>query len=223
MGRCRSLALSATVLLANNERCSAYTPKLKPGLASVSPAPAAILSRSEFFSSFVFAGTAAIGISSSTYPVNAASLKPKLTNISEEEIKRIVLEDIVERSFLASADLTREIYDEECVFVDEIDSYTLEKWIKGTKSLFIPGGSRVSLVGDVAVSPETVEFRFDEDLMFNIPFHPIMSLSGKMILTRSLDTGLIIGYREIWDQDVNSVLKTTKFRSPDGTMKNFPF
>ena len=59
--------------------------------------------------------------------------------------------------------------------------------------------------------------------MFNIPFHPIMSLSGKMILTRSLDTGLIIGYREIWDQDVNSVLKTTKFRSPDGTMKNFPF
>ena len=87
----------------------------------------------------------------------------------------------------------------------------MDKWIKGTKSLFVASGSRVSLVGDVDVSAKEVVFRFDEDLMFNIPFKPVCSLTGKVVLTRDENTGLITNYREYWDQSVNDVLKSAKF------------
>ena len=103
------------------------------------------------------------------------------------------------------------VYDESATFTDEIDEYTMDKWIKGTKSLFVASGSRVSLVGDIDVSTEAVSFRFDEDLMFNIPFKPVCSLSGKVVLERDENTGLITSYREYWDQSVNEVLKTAKF------------
>jgi len=103
------------------------------------------------------------------------------------------------------------VYDESATFTDEIDEYTMDKWIKGTKSLFVPSGSRVSLVGDIDVSTKAVSFRFSEDLMFNIPFKPVCSLSGKVVLERDENTGLITSYREYWDQSVNEVLKTAKF------------
>lgn len=104
----------------------------------------------------------------------------KQLNLSDEELKKIVLSDIVDKSFLVSADITRSIYDESATFTDEIDVYTMDKWVKGTKALFIASGSRVSLVGDVDVSASEVAFRFDEDLMFNIPFKPVCSLTGKV-------------------------------------------
>ncbi|KAL7435091.1 hypothetical protein ACHAXH_002486 [Discostella pseudostelligera] len=135
----------------------------------------------------------------------------KLTNLSDNELKQIILSDIVDKSFLVTADITRSVYDEAATFTDEIDEYTMDKWIKGTKSLFIPSGSRVSLVGDVDVSQAEVSFRFDEDLMFNIPFKPVCSLTGNVVLTRDAKSGLITSYREYWDQSVNDVLKTAKF------------
>jgi len=138
-------------------------------------------------------------------------IKPKLYNISDEKLKNIITADIAERSFLVSADLTREAYDEKSLFTDEIDSYPIDKWIKGTKKLFVAEKSRVDLVGDVKVSPEKVEFRFDEDLMFRIPFRPVVSLSGRVVLDRDPETGLITAYREFWDQDVGTVLRSAKF------------
>ena len=136
----------------------------------------------------------------------------KRRNLSDGELKKIITSDVVERSFLASADLTRDIYDEGATFTDEIDTYSLSQWIKGTKNLFVAEGSRVTLVGDVDVTPEKVEFRFDEDLMFRIPFRPIVNLSGTVVLTRDPVSGLITSYKENWDQDVASVLKTAKFK-----------
>jgi len=46
--------------------------------------------------------------------------------------------------------------------------------------------------------------------MFRIPFRPVVSLSGYVVLTRNPVTGLISSYTEHWDQDVLSVLKTAK-------------
>jgi len=117
---------------------------------------------------------------------------------------------------LVSADITRAIYDEGATFTDEIDTYTMDKWVVGTKRLFVAEKSRVSLVGDVQVAEDgsKAEFRFDEDLMFRIPFlYPVVSLTGKVVLERDLNTGLITSYREFWDQDVATVLKSAKFRT----------
>lgn len=147
----------------------------------------------------------------SLLPLRAyAVASDKQTNISNDELKKIILSDL-DKSFLVTADITRSVYDESATFTDEIDVYTMDKWIKGTKALFIPSGSRLKLVGDVDVTQSEVSFRFDEDLMFNIPFKPVCSLTGKLVLTRDENTGLITSYREYWDQSVSEVLKTAKF------------
>lgn len=166
--------------------------------------------------SFLSTG-AATAATASLFPLRSvAAFTPstsaeKLTNISDADLKQIILSDMVDKSFLVTADITRSVYDESATFTDEIDVYTMDKWIKGTQALFVASGSRVSLVGDVNVTPSEVTFRFDEDLMFNIPFKPVCSLTGKVVLTRDESTGLITSYREYWDQSVNDVLKTAKF------------
>jgi hypothetical protein len=132
-------------------------------------------------------------------------------NLSNEELYKIIRSDVVDKSFLATADLTREIYDEGASFTDEMDTYSLEKWITGTKKLFNGEKSRVRLVGDVEVTPQEAKFRFDEDLMFRIPFNPVVTLTGLVVLKRDVNTGLITSYREYWDQDVATVLKSAKF------------
>ena len=157
-----------------------------------------------------FLSTAAV--SATLLPLRGASASSdKQLNLSNEELRKIIYSDMVDNAFLVSADITRSVYDESAVFTDEIDEYTMDKWIKGTKSLFISSGSRVSLVGDIVVSSKEVTFLFDEDLMFNIPFKPVCSLTGKVVLTRDENTGLITSYREYWDQSVNEVLKSAKF------------
>jgi hypothetical protein len=153
----------------------------------------------------------ATAATASILPLRTYASPDKQINLSNDDLKQIILSDIVDKSFLVSADLTRSVYDESATFTDEIDVYTMDKWIKGTKALFIPSGSRVTLLGDVNVSRSEASFRFDEDLMFNIPFKPVCRLTGKVVLTRDENTGLISSYREYWDQSVTDVLKTAKF------------
>ena len=131
-------------------------------------------------------------------------------NLTDNELKDIVKSDILKRQFLVTGDLTRSVYNPAATFTDEIDTYGMDQWMAGTKRLFVGNKSEVRLVGDVEVSPTKVEFRFDEDLMFNIPFKPVVSLTGKVVLTRD-ETGYISSYQEFWDQDTWSVLKSAKF------------
>ena len=49
----------------------------------------------------------------------------------------------------------------------------MDKWIKGTKALFVADKSRLEIVGDINVTKDQVDFRFNEDLMFRIPFRPV--------------------------------------------------
>lgn len=130
--------------------------------------------------------------------------------LSDDEVKTIVKSDLLDKQFLVTGNLTSKIYRPSSTFTDEIDTYSMDQWMKGTQKLFVGEKSSVRLTGDVEVSPEKVEFRFDEDLMFRIPFRPTVSLSGRVVLERDAD-GYITSYREFWDQDVATVLKTAKF------------
>ena len=163
---------------------------------------------------------AAVAVAAQDEPIigNAAAGAPsgqstsvKRTNLSDDELKDIVRADVVQRQFLTNGKLTRSIYDESATFTDEIDTYTMDKWIVGTQRLFVGDKSHVNLVGDIDVNKERIEFRFDEDLMFNLPIvKPVVSLTGKVVLQRSPETGLITSYQEFWDQDVTTVLKSAK-------------
>jgi hypothetical protein len=153
----------------------------------------------------------ATAVTASLLPLRTYAATDKQLNLANDELKKIILSDVLDKDFLVTADITRSVYDESATFQDEIDLYTMDKWIKGTQSLFIPSGSRVQLVGDVDVSDTSAEFRFDEDLQFNIPFKPVCHLTGKVVFTRDEKTGLITSYREYWDQSVKEVLATAKF------------
>lgn len=134
----------------------------------------------------------------------------KRPNLSPMVMAKIVADDITERQALITADFTRSIYAETATFQDEIDTYKLEDYIKGTKALFDPSRSHVDLIGDVSATDDTLSFKFKEYLCFNIPFKPTVTLSGKVVLKRGED-GLIVKSREIWDQTVADVLRTIKF------------
>eukprot|EP00808_Paulinella_micropora_P015592 g22667.t1 len=131
-----------------------------------------------------------------------AILASKMQDLSTTAIADIVGQDITERQALITADFTRAIYDEACTFTDEIGTYKIDKYVKGTKGLFVPSKSHVDLTGPVTATDKEVTFTFSETLAFNIPFNPKVKLSGKVVLTRDPETGLIIKSREFWDQSV---------------------
>ena len=141
-------------------------------------------------------------------------------NISDDALLQLIRDDIVQRQFLVTGNITKSIYAPYATFTDEIDTYGMDQWMIGTQRLFVGDKSQVRLVQKnpdqkdpiTFTSPTTIEFAFDEDLMFNLPIiKPIVSLTGKVVLTRDPNTGYIISYREFWDQDVATVLKSAKF------------
>lgn len=44
-----------------------------------------------------------------------------------------------------------------------------------------------------------------------IPFRPVVHLTGRVVLTRDPQSGLITAYREFWDQSILEVLASVKF------------
>jgi hypothetical protein len=165
----------------------------------------------------------------STIAATTTTEKEDRLKLSNEELLQIIRDDIVQRQFLVTGNITKSIYAPYATFTDEIDTYKMDQWMIGTQRLFVGDRSQVRLVHPkkstekdtsqdfnkddiIFTSPTTIEFAFDEDLMFNLPFiKPVVSLTGKVVLTRDPTTGYIISYREYWDQDVATVLKSAKF------------
>ncbi|KAG7337778.1 hypothetical protein IV203_017792 [Nitzschia inconspicua] len=169
---------------------------------------------------FTTATAAAVSSSMAVVPLpvlakESSSINTKLLNLSNDELAVKITSDVVDRQFLVTGRLTRELYDESATFTDEIDTYQLDQWMKGTQKLFVANKSHVDLEpNSLQVSNDQVTFRFQETLCFNIPLvYPTVYLSGKVLLKRNPDTGLITSYQEQWDQDVNTVLKSAKLFS----------
>jgi hypothetical protein len=175
---------------------------------------AAPISRATFLSGLVRAGGSAVLtgtlLAGARLPAHAMEGKLNLTN---EQLGDIVLRDLVDHQFLVTGALTPSIYAPTAKFTDEIDTYSMEQWQKGTAKLFAGNKSSVRLEPNTfSVTDSEVTFRFDEDLAFNVPFvYPVVHLTGKVVLTRDPESGYISQYREFWDQDVSTVLKSVKF------------
>ena len=156
-------------------------------------------------------GAALAGLAGGGAARAAVALEPKSGKLGAAELAKIVTADVVDRQFLATADFTRSLYDESATFTDEIDTYTLDKFIKGTKKLFVADRSAVTLTSPVTVDDSKAEFKFSEYLCFNLPFvKPTVYVSGRVVLTRDPTTGLFVAYREYWDQSPADVIKKAK-------------
>ena len=60
----------------------------------------------------------------------------KQQNLTPSQISQIVADDITVRQALATANFSPQIYDENCIFQDEIDTYGYKQYVKGTQALF---------------------------------------------------------------------------------------
>ena len=135
----------------------------------------------------------------------------KLRSMPADRIAKIVEEDITVRQALITADFTREIYDESCTFKDEVDTYPINKYIVGTKALFVPEKSKVQLTSPVEVTDEKIAFKFKETLTFNIPIlSPSVDLQGNVELFRGPD-GLISRSVEHWDSPPLQVISKARY------------
>ena len=137
----------------------------------------------------------------------------KLRMLPDVEFLDIVSRDISDRQALATADFTRSIYSEDCTFQDEIDTYKINEYVKGTKALFDGTRSRVELTTVpefVDPNRRQIEYRFKETLAFKVPLNPKVDLTGKVRLVRDPE-GLVISSREFWDASVAEVLERVYF------------
>lgn len=134
----------------------------------------------------------------------------KLRNLPDAKFLSIIASDITDKQALATADFTRSIYSEECTFTDEIDTYEIDEYVKGTKALFDSKKSIVELASTPVLTDNIAEYRFKETLAFKVPLNPKVDLTGKVQLTRGSD-GLVVKSREIWDQGVKEVLQHVYF------------
>jgi len=137
----------------------------------------------------------------------------KLRMLPDVEFLDIVSRDISDRQALATADFTRSIYSEDCTFQDEIDTYKINEYVKGTKALFDGTRSRVELTTVpefVDPNRRQIEYRFKETLAFKVPLNPKVDLTGKVRLVRDPE-GLVISSREFWDASVAEVLQRVYF------------
>ena len=140
--------------------------------------------------------------------VPAASEKD--VGLSDEELRKKLEYDVTTNQFMVTGALTRSLYDESCTFTDEIDTYTLDKWIQGTGLLFKNDYSKMELASPITITKDEASFAFKEQLMFNIPIlKPKVPLTGKLVLKRG-GNGLFTSYKESWDQGVAQVLLSAK-------------
>ena len=174
--------------------------------------------------SLVSSISSSLSSSSSTTSKNSNSIvdtstshDSKLWNLSNEELSDIIVRDGREKQFLFTADLTREIYDESCMFCDGSDldgSYPIDAWVRGCRFLFDSNESSSRIIEDtLRVSSHRVVFTFEEELQFNmIPSFlrrslRRISLTGSVIMDRDPQTGLIVQYQEVWDQSLGQLMK----------------
>eukprot|EP00747_Dinoflagellata_sp_TGD_P056656 gnl/TRDRNA2_/TRDRNA2_150217_c0_seq1.p1 gnl/TRDRNA2_/TRDRNA2_150217_c0~~gnl/TRDRNA2_/TRDRNA2_150217_c0_seq1.p1 ORF type:complete len:287 (-),score=52.73 gnl/TRDRNA2_/TRDRNA2_150217_c0_seq1:121-981(-) len=193
------------------ELASLHRAEPATALSEVAEAPRRWTSRRDLL---LGAAAAAVAVAAPAHAGLPAALSAspleKQRGLSAKELAAIVQADIDKRQFLVTGDITRSIYDESCTFKDEIDTYTLEKWVKGTSALFAGDCSHVDIVGPITADESTVRFRFSETLTFKVPpLYPYVPLTGELVLVRGPD-GLITSYKEIWDDQVPKVLQNVK-------------
>lgn len=127
----------------------------------------------------------------------------KKTNLSIEEIKSIIENDINKGQYYVTGDMTKEIYENNCRFKDPTTDLTgLEKYISAVKFLFNPKTSKQELLSIEVVDPHTIEAKWRLEGYLKFPWNPHIAPyegSTRYVLD---DRGLIMSHEETWDISV---------------------
>ncbi|KXZ50062.1 hypothetical protein GPECTOR_18g41 [Gonium pectorale] len=145
----------------------------------------------------------------SSWPAEALPLGPlgpvkrvggeKLTGLGAEEVADILRRDLAVGQYFVTGDLTREIFADDCRFVDPTNDVSgLSKYLTALGVLFDPAYSKVELLGIRATGPRTVEadWRLGGYLVF--PWNPkVEPFEGHTVYTLD-ESGLVAEQRQTW-------------------------
>mmetsp|Transcript_46721 Transcript_46721/g.75151 ORF Transcript_46721/g.75151 Transcript_46721/m.75151 type:complete len:309 (+) Transcript_46721:78-1004(+) len=128
-----------------------------------------------------------------------------------QDIRDIVQQDFIYRKCLVSGDISQEIYADDCIFTDpQMSVKGLQKFVRGTKALFVAERSELELLGDVyVVGDDKIVAKWREVACFNIPLRPKTYFTGNITLTLGKDN-LIVNYLEQWDLTIPEILATAR-------------
>lgn len=123
----------------------------------------------------------------------------KRTGLSAEEVAEVLRRDLAVGQYFVTGDLTREIFADDCRFVDPTNDVTgLSKYLTALGVLFDPAFSKVELLSIRVTGPRTVEadWRLGGYLVF--PWNPrVEPFEGHTVYTLNGD-GLVSEQRQTW-------------------------
>ncbi|GLC39853.1 hypothetical protein PLESTB_001292000 [Pleodorina starrii] len=123
----------------------------------------------------------------------------KRTGLSAEEVAAVLKRDLAEGQYFVTGDLTREIFADDCRFVDPTNDVTgLSKYLTALGVLFDPKYSKVELLDIRVTDPRVIEadWRLGGYLVF--PWNPrVEPFTGHTIYTLN-EEGLVSEQRQSW-------------------------
>jgi len=150
-------------------------------------------------------------------PAAYAALPPGKLATTVPELVRIVTEDLTERRYLVTGELTPSVYADDAHFADSNNDFGngLSKWVRGVKALFISDRCRVALTGPVVAdeAKRTITFTGWRQVdVFRLPGAPHTPVfTGKTYLTLDPIENLIVDHTEVWDQSPEEIKRDLKF------------
>mmetsp|Transcript_10892 Transcript_10892/g.35836 ORF Transcript_10892/g.35836 Transcript_10892/m.35836 type:complete len:212 (-) Transcript_10892:85-720(-) len=152
---------------------------------------------------------------------SVAAVPPGKKVVTPEELVEIVREDMVERKYLITALLTKEVYADDATFADSNNDFGpgLDSFVSGTQRLFVSKRCKLALTGDVVYDAEARQITvtsWRQVDVFRLPGAPHTPVfTGKTILTLAPDENIVIDHTEIWDQKPSEIVSQLKFFDPD--------
>ena len=118
-----------------------------------------------------------------------------------DEVARIIERDLSEGQYFVTGNLTREVFDDRCRFVDPTnDVVGLSRYLTALGLLFDPATSEVTVRSVEVTSPTTIESVGTLEGYLRFPWHPKVD-KYTYFMTHHVDpeTGLIVEQSQTWD------------------------
>ena len=118
-----------------------------------------------------------------------------------DDVARIIERDLSEGQYFVTGNLTREVFDDRCRFVDPTnDVVGLSRYLTALGLLFDPATSEVTVRSVEVTSPTTIESVGTLEGYLRFPWHPKVD-KYTYFMTHRVDpeTGLIVEQSQTWD------------------------
>jgi hypothetical protein len=148
---------------------------------------------------------------------SAGGTKTKKTKTTAERYVDTLTDDLANKRYFFTGDLTTEIFADECRFIDPTTNVKgVERYLRAVRVLFDDSRSSVRLLAPLRLtSPTTIEGDYVAEGYLKLPWNPkVPAYEGHIVWTIAPDdgspsAGLIVEQRQTWSVSGNKALLET--------------